>query len=512
MVLIQTQLCGNSLCNRLCVAGQHHGLAHTGILQAPDGLCAVGLHHVGDEQITGIHALNGHVHDGAGLAHGGSFQAQLFHQAGVAGGDGLAVHLRGDAVAAQLLHVGDAAGVDFLAVSGLDAQGDGVLGPALGQRGGFHQLFLAGAVCGVDAGHLKGALGQGAGLVEHHDAGAGQFFQIGGTLDEDAAGGSAADAAEEAQRNADDQCAGAADDQEGQGAVDPVTKAGGLAQEQQHDGRDEGQRQSTVAHSGGVDAGKAGDEVLGAGLLHAGIFHQVQNFRDGGFAELLGGLHLQQAGHVHTAADDLVAGLHVAGQTLTGQGGGVQGGSAFHDHAVDGHPLTGLHHDDRADLHIVRVHLLQLAVLALNVGVVRADIHQAGNALAALAHGHALEQLADLVEDDNGAAFHVVAQREGTHGGNGHQEALIEGLAVLDAQQCLAQHGPAHHQIRNAVQRQLHRRGELGQQLEDEHQHHRSDDAVQGLFLLFVHTKLSFLRDPGPHPLRRAGDFNNFSP
>ena len=227
----------------------------------------------------------------------------------------------------------------------------------------------------MDAGHLKGALGQGAGLVEHNDAGAGQLFQIGGTLDQNAAGRCTADAAEEAQGNADDQCAGAADNKEGQGAVDPVTKAGGLAHEQQHDGRDKGQSQCAIAHGGGVHAGKTGDEVLGAGLLHAGIFHQIENFGNGGFAEFLGGLYLQQAGHVHAAADDLIAGLHIAGQALAGQGGGVQGRSALHDHAVDGHALTGLDHDHGADLHVVRVHLLQPAVLALNVGVVRADVH-----------------------------------------------------------------------------------------------------------------------------------------
>ena len=371
-----------------------------------------------------------------------------------------------------------------------------MLGPALGQRGSFHQLLLAGALCGVDAGHFKGALGQGAGLVEHNDAGAGQLFQIGGTLDQNAAGRCTADAAEEAQGNADDQCAGAADNKEGQGTVDPVAKAGGLAHEQQHDGRDKGQSQCAIAHGGGVHAGKTGDEVLGAGLLHAGIFHQIENFGNGGFAEFLGGLYLQQAGHVHAAADDLIAGLHIAGQALAGQGGGVQGRSALHDDAVNGHPLAGLHHDHGADLHVIGVHLLQLAVLVLHVGVIGADIHQAGNALPALAHGHALEQLADLVEDDNGTALHVVAQCKCTHSGNGHQEALVKGLTVLDAKQCLAQHVPADHQIRDAVQYQLHRRGELGQKLEDEHQNQRNDDALQVLFLLFVHTKLSFLRDP----------------
>ena len=146
--------------------------------------------------------------------------------------------------------------------------------------------------------------------------------------------------------------------------------------------------------------------------------------------------------------------------------------------------------------YYVTIDMLQFAVLVLNVGVIGADIHQAGNALAALAHGHALEQLADLVEDDNGTALHVVTQCKCTHSGNGHQEALVKGLTVLDAKQCLAQHVPADHQIRDAVQYQLHRRGELGQKLEDEHQNQRNDDALQVLFLLFVHTKRSFLRDP----------------
>ena len=78
----------------------------------------------------------------------------------------------------------------------------------------------------MDAGDLKGALRQGAGLIEHHNAGVCQLFQISRAFDEDAAGGSTADAAEKAQRDGDDQRTGAADDKEGQSAVDPIAKAG----------------------------------------------------------------------------------------------------------------------------------------------------------------------------------------------------------------------------------------------------------------------------------------------
>ena len=431
------------------------------------------------------------MHDSAHALHGGHGDAQLFHQAGVTGGNGLAVHLRGHAMAAQLLHVRDPGGVDGLAVGSFDAQGDGVLGPAFRQRSGFHQCGVGHALGGVDAGDLKGALRQGAGLIEHHNAGVCQLFQIGRAFDEDAAGGSTADAAEKAQRDGDDQRTGAADDKEGQSAVDPIVKAGGLSHEQQHHRRQESQRQCAVADSGGVHPGKAGDKVFCPRLFHAGIFHQIEDLRDGRFAKFLSGAHLQQAGHVYAAADDLVPGVHVPGQDLAGQGGSVQGRSALHDDAIDRHPLAGLHHDDRAHLDLIRVYLLQLAVLALDIGVVRADVHQAGNALAALAHSHALEQFADLVKDDNGAALHIVAQRKRAHGGHCHQEALVKGLAVLDALQRLTQHVPAHHKVGDAVERQLYRHGQGGQKLEHDHQRHGDQDALKGLFLFLVHKQRS---------------------
>ena len=85
----------------------------------------------------------------------GDGEAQLCHQAGITGSDRLAVHLGGDAVSAQLLHVGDAGSVDVLAVSSLDAQGDGVLRPALGQRSGFHEAVFGTASTGQTLTTLK---------------------------------------------------------------------------------------------------------------------------------------------------------------------------------------------------------------------------------------------------------------------------------------------------------------------------------------------------------------------
>ena len=103
-------------------------------------------------------------------------------------------------------------------------------------------------------------------------------------------------------------------------------------------------------------------------------------------------------------------------------------------HAVDGHALAGFDHDDAPYGDLVRIDLLKRAV-ALDVGVVRRDVHHGGDGLAALAHGVALEQLAYLVEEhDRGTFGHVRLgvreedHRERAHGGDGHEETFRQRL------------------------------------------------------------------------------------
>ena len=100
-------------------------------------------------------------------------------------------------------------------------------------------------------GDFENALRQGAGLVKHGNAGLGQGLEVVAALDQDAALGRAADAAEEGEGDRNDQRTGAADDQEGQRTHDPVKPA---AQEQR---RHNGQHQCADADGGGVVAGKA---------------------------------------------------------------------------------------------------------------------------------------------------------------------------------------------------------------------------------------------------------------
>ena len=260
----------------------------------------------------------------------------------------------------------------------------------------------------VDGGDLKDTPGQGAGLVEDHGGHVGQGFQVVGALDQDTGPAGSADTGEEGKGNGDHQGAGTGHDQEGQGTINPLAPKGGAAQNQADNGRKDCQGQGRIAHHGGIDPGELGDEILGLGLPGGGVFHQVQNLGDGGFTELLGGADFQNAIEVDAAADDFVAGLCLPGDALAGEGGGIQGGGALLYNAVDGDLFAGLDHDNGADFHLVRVHLFKNPVM-LDIGVVRADVHQLADVPAALAHGVALEELANLVEEHHADGLYVVA-------------------------------------------------------------------------------------------------------
>ena len=115
----------------------------------------------------------------------------------------------------------------------------------------------------------------------------------------------AADAAEERQRHADDQRARARHHQEGEPAQHPVATRALPEQQRRHDGEQRGH----AHHGGGVVAREAGDEVLGACAFFSAAFSTSSRMRlTVDCLERLGRAHGEQAGQVHAARDDLVAG------------------------------------------------------------------------------------------------------------------------------------------------------------------------------------------------------------
>ena len=285
--------------------------------------------------------------DGADDLAIGRFDSGRGEHLCVANDDVLAVDGCRHAVARVVGGVANALGVDLALVGDTHGLRDGMVGERLGKGGDLEQRLLGIAGFGVYRHDRKRAVGERAGLVKDDGVHIGERLEVVGALDEDAQLGCAANAAKEAERDANHERARAADDQEGQAAQDPVGPGAGdqAAAEREHRG--------SAGDGGRVDAGKARDEVLGARLLFAGVFYELQDARDGGFAKWLGGAHVDEPRHVDAAADDIVSGFGRAGDRLTGKGGGVELGFALDDDAVDRHALAGLDHDHGADRDVI---------------------------------------------------------------------------------------------------------------------------------------------------------------
>ena len=384
--------------------------------------------------MTGVFSVDSHVDDRADAVAVDCVDTQLLHELVVACGDRYTVDLRENAPAADLFNVRDAAAVDLFSVRLLQALADGMGRGALGERCVLEKLLLLHRAV-VDGADLKDALRQCAGLIEDDGLDLRECLQVIRALDENAFLARPADACEEAQGNAYHKRARAACDEERQGSVHPLLPLRRKAHHKPDDRRKNCERQRAVTDGGGVDSCKFRDEVLGAGLAGARVFNQLENFGDGRLAEFLRCADFQNARHVDATADDLVAGLCVARQALTGQRACVERGRTVDDYAVERHLFARLYDDDGADRDLIRVDLFELAV-HLNVRVVWADIHKGGNVLAALADGVALEEFSDLVEQHDGDGFVIIAalfvdrQCECTDGGDGHQEVFIEHPAV----------------------------------------------------------------------------------
>ena len=338
-----------------------------------------------------------------------------------------------------LLDIGNLTAVGSLIGEGI-AQGcaDGVRGKVLHMGGEVQELAFIDQI-GMHGGYCKLAMGEGARLVEDDGMNLCQHIHIVGPLHKDSLTRGTADAAEERQRHADDEGAGTRNHQEHQGSIEPRSKT--AAQERRDDGEGKGEKH----HDGGVDAGKAGDEGLALRLMLAGVLHQTDNLRNGALAESLRGAYLDDARDIDAAGDDLIAGGYIAGQGLARQGNGVQGAGAFDDQAIERHFLTRADDDGLAYPHRIGTDSQQLTI-ALHIGHVGADVHQVGNALAALAFGIALKEFANLEEQHHedglgelGLCPREEADAEGTDGGNRHQEVLIEGIAVGDSLSSLFQ-------------------------------------------------------------------------
>ena len=373
-------------------------------------------------------------------------QAVFLHHSPAAHPDGFAVDHGAHAAPGNFLHRIRGRGQGAPGGICLQRLGDGVGAAALGRGGqGQQAVFLP-----VDSRYLlhgEHTAGEGAGFIEHRDLGMAEGLEIIAALYQHSHARGAADPAEKAEGHRDDQGTGARYHQEGQRPVQPVPEH--LPRDQQR--RHRGQQDGRDDHDGGVYRGKPGDKRFALRLFLRGVLHQIENAADGGFPELLGNPHRQNAGLIHTAAQDLLSLLYGAGHALPGQGAGIQQGGALFHHAVQRHPLAGAHQNPVAGVHLKGVHRDRFVPLKPGGGI-RADIHQLADGAAGFLHGVVLEQLAHLIEQHDGDGLAVLAHEKGADRGKGHQEIFVKYLAADDVPQGLPHDVPADDRVGSQLQ------------------------------------------------------------
>ena len=160
------------------IAREHDRASHPGPLQGCQRLDRILFHHIGDDNVSNVGAVHGHVQDGADQLAFGERHSFGLHERAVAHKHAPPIHPRGHAGARALLHIGNAPCIKRARKPFPHACGDRMVGEGLGMRG---QLQQRGRVCALLCMHgddAEAAVGQSARLVEDDRAHLGKRLQI----------------------------------------------------------------------------------------------------------------------------------------------------------------------------------------------------------------------------------------------------------------------------------------------------------------------------------------------
>ena len=348
--------------------------------------------------------------------------------------------------------------------------------------------------------HFEHSQGKGTGLVENDGLHFGKGLEDIGTLDQNPFMTGSANTREERKRDADHKGTGATNHKEYQGPVNPLAPHGVHAwNEHPHQRGEQCKGQGRVAYHRGIYPGETGDESLRMGLVRCTVLHEFQDLGNCRFAELLRRSHTQHAGHVDAPAQHLVAGFHLPGEGLAGEGSRIQGRLPFRHHTVDRHFFAGLHDYYRARLDIVGIHPLERAVFFLDIGIVGTDVHKGGYVPAAPAHRIALEEFPYLIEEHHRDGLQIISalliqgEGESAQGGHHHQEVLVEDTLASHAQERLPQDIVTYDQIDSQIIQQAfadsseRQHGNIREQGQHGRGHGGHDYADEHLLLFVVH-------------------------
>ena len=352
--------------------------------------------------------------------------ARLLHERTVADIEGTAADDCAEPMTGDFRDGRDAGGIDMPLVRRNDGFTDRMRRVAFCGGRNVEQLRLR------DAGRMNGGDGKAAlcerpCLIEHNGIDARERFKVVCTFDQDAFTRRAADAAEEGERNGHDQRAGTGNHEKDQRAPHPLDPN---AVEEQR--RDESEKNCADDNARRVPTRKAGDESLNVRFFLGSVFHELQNFLYRALGKDAFDPDTDHTGKIDRTADDLVACAFVNGQTLARQCRGVDRGFAIGDLTVQRNAFSGAH-DDRFPERDLGGIDGRFDAVPDNNRVIRANVHELRDGLAALSDGDALEEFSDLIEDHDAGSFSIFADGERADRGDRHEEFFVKNLTAQNA-------------------------------------------------------------------------------
>ena len=426
------------------VAGHHDGLGNAQLPELMQHLCrlrAQGVcdaddprQHPGSSQIqVGILGVQRielclfRCRDGAALV--------LKNEVGAANDHPRAAHPAGNAVRHDILHLGVHLLVgDAPLLGGADDSVCHGMGEMLFQTGSKLQyLLLPAAGEGHHLHHLRGGVGEGAGLIEHDGVRLCQRFQILATLYGDVVFPTLPHGREHRQRHGKLQRTGEVHHQNGDGAGDVAGKGVGSHR------TGKAPRHQTV--------GQLQSPVLGTGLeLFRFLDHRHDLIVAVGTALCLGHKNALALFHHCSCVDSGTGGLAYR-HRLAGQGGLVHHGFALQHRAVQRDHIAGAHHYLVPCVDAGQRHQ-HLALRGAHPDLIHVQRHAAGKVIQALFPRPLLQQAAHRQQEHHRACGAVIAPQEGGCDAERIQHLYFQ-LAVQQAADALPDKGDgAPHRIR----------------------------------------------------------------
>ena len=392
--LVGTHLRLDGLRRAFGIAGEHHR-ANAHSAQLRDGGGARGLGHIGQGNHPYQLALCGEVDNRLALASqllSLSFvysYAVGLHHARIARHAGTAVDGAENALAGNLGEIG---GDGKVAGAIAAAFATHELGLCIGHHGArkrmlarlfqridqLQQVRLLHAGFRQHIGNLRGALGDGARLVQNHRAHRLRGFQRLSRFHQDAAGGTAPCAHHDGRGSGQAQRARARDNQNRNG----IRKRRGEFRAHQHPHHKGNERDSH--HHRHEHATDLVGHFLDRGLRAGSLIHQPHNARKHCVGAHALGPHGEPTGRVHRSARNRSTFALGNGKRLAGDNRFVHRAFAFQHHAIYRHRFARAHHQYIAHTHILRRHLPLHAVFKAHCHL-GGQVHQLREGVGGLA-------------------------------------------------------------------------------------------------------------------------------